>query len=79
MSAPLPEDTIHLVAADEALSEHYWYRNYPALCGEILPTSNLPSCLCAPECTSHHPYCPACLRVAVRYNAEVEQDARVIR
>lgn len=62
---------IHLLSAErELLAECHRCGLYLALCGEVLPVSELQSSLCEPGCERMVTYCQKCLDDAVRVNAE---------
>lgn len=65
---------VHLLVADDALVEGHRYGAYVAACGEVVCASSLLAALCPPDYDRDHPYCPACVREAIRWNAEQAGD-----
>ncbi|MBV8994120.1 MAG: hypothetical protein JO287_10585 [Pseudonocardiales bacterium] len=56
---------VHLLSADEALTEGYRYRGiYIAVCGELIDASSSPSASRSDDCDREISYCPACLHTA---------------
>ncbi len=84
MSASLPEGVFHLLVADDDLAQRPCGSRVVTVCGEVVSASSLPPSCYPPggEVDRYPRYCPACVREAARWNAEVEQpqqDARVTR
>ncbi|HEY3894977.1 MAG TPA: hypothetical protein VGL88_06375 [Pseudonocardiaceae bacterium] len=70
MSAALPEGVFHLLTADDDVTSSYL--GYVTVCGEVVIASDLPPSSCSPEGPEREPrYCPACVREAARWSAEV--------
>lgn len=61
---------LHLLVADDGLTEHYRYRVHLALCCAVLPVSELPGAVCSAGCESEVVYCVECLHTAVERNAD---------
>lgn len=73
MSAPHPWGVLHLLVADDALTERHVYRRYLALCGALLPTSELPPSTCPQDCEFDVLYCTECVRAAAQWTAEAQR------
>ena len=73
VSAPHPWGVLHLLVADDGLTEGHVYRCYPALCGALLPTSKLPPATCPDDCELDVLYCSECVRTAAQWTAEAQQ------
>ncbi len=73
MSASLPADTLHLLVADEGVTEGRWYGQYLTLCYALVPASGLPPSLCPDGCDQEHRFCPECVREAARDQAGAGQ------
>jgi hypothetical protein len=67
VSAP---QSVHLLAADEALAEDYRSGGYITLCGEPIGESGLPEARCPEGCDCEITYCPGCVDVAMTRNWE---------
>ncbi len=76
MSAPHPWGVLHLLVADDALTEGHVYRCYLGLRGELLPTSELPPSTCPDDCEFDVLYCSKCVRAAAQWTAEAQRAER---
>jgi hypothetical protein len=76
VSAPHPWGVLHLLVAHDALTEGHVYRCYPALCGALLPTSELPPSTCPQDCEFDVLYCTECVRTAAQWTAEAQRAER---
>lgn len=78
MSAPddggrPPEARVHLLAADELLTETYPTRHYFTMCGQLLTGADLPHATCDDFCGCDVTYyCEKCLHHATGWNAEID-------
>ncbi|MGH3672899.1 MAG: hypothetical protein ACRDSH_20080 [Pseudonocardiaceae bacterium] len=68
---PLPGGAIHLLPADDVVRQDYGTSSHISLCGELVGISELPPALCSLDCEDEHRYCGACVREALRWNAEL--------
>jgi hypothetical protein len=73
---PHPWGVLHLLVADDALTEEHAYRCYLALRGALLPTSELPLSTCPEDCEFDVLYCSECVRVAAQWTAEAQRAER---
>ena len=73
---PHPWGVLHLLVADDALTEGHVYRCYLALCGALLPTSELPPSACPDDCEFDVLYCSERVRAAARWTAEAQRAER---
>lgn len=73
MSARFPAGVVHLLPADEVGWQGYGMSTPIALCGELVGVSELPAVPCPPDCQDEHQYCPACVREALRWNADFSE------
>jgi hypothetical protein len=62
--------------ADDGLTEGHVYRRYLALCGALLPASELPPSTCPDDCEFDVLYCSECMRTAAQWTAEAQQAER---
>jgi hypothetical protein len=70
LDAP-PGGVTHLLAADDALDEQFQCGVYTAVCGQLVPASDLPSWECPEDCTCDLAlYCPQCVRRAIESSAK---------
>ncbi|MGH3873050.1 MAG: hypothetical protein ACRDSR_16350 [Pseudonocardiaceae bacterium] len=69
MTAPLPENAVHLLAADGFAGTQ------TALCGAPVPTSCLPPC-CPPDCDCSL-YCSDCVHVITSWHTETDRTVPV--
>jgi hypothetical protein len=61
----------HLVAADDALDEQFQCGVYAAVCGRLVPKSDLPSGECPEGCECDLAfYCPECVNQATESSAD---------
>lgn len=76
MSAP---HVTHLLPAErELLSECHQRRVYLALCGAVLPTSELQSSWCEVGCERMVTYCEDCLHDAAKRNADAGLGSKLM-
>jgi hypothetical protein len=75
---PLPEGVFHLLTADDDLASPYG--SLVAVCGEVLSTSALPPSCFPPgvELDRDPLYCPACIRVAVRWSSDGDRASETV-
>ncbi len=68
---------VHLLAADDLLTERYRGRAYYfTMCGQVITDAQLPHATCeGDECDCEVRYCPDCIDHATRWNAEIDADA----
>lgn len=67
----LPVGVTHLLAADDALDEQFQCGVYAAVCGRLVPRSDLPSWECPEGCECDLAlYCPECVSRATESSAE---------
>lgn len=72
LDAPLVGVT-HLLAADDALDEQFQYGVYTAVCGQLVPASDLPSWECPEDCGCDLAvYCPQCVCRVAESSAETQ-------
>lgn len=70
---PLPVGVTHLLAADDALDEQFQCGVYTAVCGQLVPVSDLPSWECPEDCGCDLAvYCRQCVRRAAESSAEAQ-------
>jgi len=73
VNAPSHVNALHLLVADDALDEMRLGGTYMAVCGTLVPVSELPPSECPEGCECHLPgYCPACAREAAEVNGQVD-------
>lgn len=73
MSAPPPADALHLLVTDDALDEIRLGGTYIAVCGALVPVSELPPWECPEGCECDLPgYCPECVREAAEESCQVD-------
>ncbi len=73
MSAPSHANDLHLLVADYALVEMRLGGTYMAVCGTLVPVSDLPPWECPEGCECDLPgYCPACVHEVAEVNGEVD-------
>ena len=65
-------ERVHLLSADDTVTECHWYGTYIALCGSLVAADSLPESLhpddC--ECDTERLFCPQCVRAAARCGAD---------
>lgn len=65
-------ERVHLLTADDTVTDCYRYGTYLALCGALVAADSLPESLhpedC--ECDTERSYCPECVRAAARFGAD---------
>jgi hypothetical protein len=77
VSAPHPWGVLHLLVADDALTERHVYQCYLTLCGTRLPTPELPPSSCPEDCEFDVLYCSECVHAAAQWTAETQQAESV--
>ena len=75
MSAPLVRGTAHLLVAYWALGQGYGTSGYVTVCGDLVSSSDLLPARCPAECDDDPQYCPQCVHAALRWSAELGDDA----
>lgn len=76
VTTPHPWGFLHLLVADDALTERHIYRCYLSLCGKLLPTSSLPSSTCPDDCEFDVLYYSECVRAATEWTVEALRAER---
>lgn len=73
----LSAGVVHLVIADDLLADRGMCGVYLAVCGALVPASDLPSSLCAEgcECDFYSLCCSRCVRRVVQYAEERAKSA----
>lgn len=75
MSAPHPWGDLHLLVADDALTEGIG-GTYLAVCGALVPASRLPPSSCPEDCDCDVLYCTECVRAVAQWNTEAGRADR---
>lgn len=75
----LPAGVIHLLTANDVLADGDRCGTYLAVCGALVPASDLPSSLCPEgcECDIYSLYCQQCVHRVAQYAPESATSAEV--